>query len=358
MAKIRVAVIFGGVSSEHEVSLVSATNVIQNLSRDKYEITCIGITKKGRWLYFPGDVAQIASGEWERNPDCAPAILSPDPIHKGFVKLDPDGTSFQKIDVLFPVLHGKNGEDGTIQGLFDLSGIPYVGCGVLASAACMDKDVTHTILDSNGIRTARHRAILTYELDRLDEKCREFAAELGFPLFVKPANAGSSVGINKVSDEKSLADAIKFAFAHDKKVVVEEFIRGKELECAVFGNDAPIASIVGEIVPANEFYDYEAKYILGSTALYIPARIDDKASAKIRETAVKAFKAMGCSGLSRVDFFLEEDGGVVLNEINTLPGFTSISMYPKLMEATGVPYGSLLDKLISFAYEREEAAND
>ena len=358
MSKIKVAVIFGGVSSEHDVSLVSATNIIQNLSKDKYEIICIGITKKGRWYYYPGDPGLIASGEWEKSGDCTPAILSPDPIHKGFIKLEAEGVSVQKVDVIFPVLHGKNGEDGTIQGLFELSGIPYVGCGVLASANCMDKALTHTVLDSAGIRTARYRVITAPELGMLDEKCKAFAEELGFPLFVKPANSGSSIGINKAYDMEGLQNAVKYAFAHDKKVLVEEFIEGREIECAVFGNDSPIASIVGEIAPANDFYDYEAKYILGSTNLYIPARIDEKISDRVREIAVKAFKAMGCAGLSRVDFFVKKDGEIVLNEINTLPGFTPISMYPKLMGAIGVPYGELLDKLIRLAFERADVAVD
>lgn len=358
MSKIKVAVIFGGVSSEHDVSLVSATNVIQNLPTDKYEVICIGITKKGRWFYYPGDTSLIASGEWEKNPDCVSAVLSPDPIHKGFIMMTGDDVSVRKVDVIFPVLHGKNGEDGTIQGLFELSGIPYVGCGVMASADCMDKGTTHTVLDAAGIRTAKYRCILQSESNLLDEKCDEFAEALGFPMFVKPANCGSSIGINKANDIEELKNAIRFAFVHDKKVVVEEFIKGKEIECAVFGNDAPIASIIGEIAPATDFYDYEAKYILGSTNLYIPARIPEESSDKVRETAVRAFKAMGCSGLSRVDFFLEEDGRIILNEINTLPGFTPISMYPKLMDAIGVPYGELLDKLIRLAFERADMTMD
>lgn len=358
MSKIKVAVIFGGVSSEHDVSLISATNVIQNLPKDKYEIICVGITKKGRWYYYPGDVKLIATGEWEKSSDCTSAVLSPDPIHKGFIKLEPNDTSIQKVDVLFPVLHGKNGEDGTIQGLFEMSGIPYVGCDTIASADCMDKGVTHTILDASGIRTAKYRVIIQSELNHLDEKCKEFAEALGFPLFVKPANCGSSIGINKATDLEELENAVKFAFAHDKKVIVEEFISGKEIECAVFGNEAPIASIIGEISPANDFYDYEAKYILGSTNLYIPARIEEKSSDMVREIAVKAFKAMGCTGLSRVDFFIQKDGTIILNEINTMPGFTPISMYPKLMDAIGVPYADLLDKLIKFAFERADITID
>lgn len=354
MSKLKVAVIFGGVSSEHEVSLVSATHIIQNIPKDKYEVVCIGITKKGRWLYFPGDVKLIATGEWDKHPDCVPAVLSPDPIHHGFIKFSGGGCSVQKVDVIFPALHGKNGEDGTIQGLFELAAIPYVGCGVLSSADCMDKEITHTILDANGIRTAKFCTVHRSDLSHLNKRCEEIAEKLGFPLFVKPANCGSSVGINKAHTIEDLSDAIKYAFTHDKKVIVEEFIKGKEIECAVFGNDTPIASIPGEIVPSKEFYDYEDKYILGSTQLFIPARIEDKYSDKIRETAVAAYKALGCSGLTRVDFFFTDKNEIVLNEPNTLPGFTPISMYPKLMAATGMPYSELIDNLIKLACEKAE----
>lgn len=358
MSKIRIAVIFGGVSSEHDISRVSAANVIQNLPQDKYEIISVGITKKGRWLYFPGDVSEIPTGEWEKNPDCTPAVLSPDTTHKGFIMLSGDDVTIRKVDVVFPVLHGKNGEDGTIQGLLELSGIPYVGCGVMASADGMDKATTHTVLDANGIRTAKYRSILQCDLSRLDEIAPEIADALGYPVFVKPANCGSSIGINKANDIEELKNAVKLAFTHDKKVIVEEFIEGQEIECAVFGNDSPIASCIGEIAPATDFYDYEAKYVLGSTNLYIPARIPEKSADEVREIAVKAFRAMGCSGLSRVDFFLKKDGGIILNEINTMPGFTAISMYPKLMEAIGVPYGQLLDKLVRLAFERADVTID
>lgn len=351
MSKIRTAVIFGGASSEHDVSLVSASNVIKCIPKDKYEIIMIGITKKGRWLYYPGSPENIPSGEWELNPDCTPAVISPDPIHKGIITLENGSYSIKKIDVVFPVLHGKNGEDGTIQGLLDLAGIPYVGCDLLASAACMDKAVTHTILDRNNIKTAKWKVILSSELNHLDKKCRQIIDELGLPLFVKPANSGSSIGINKASDFQSLKEAVKIAFAHDSKVVIEETITGKELEVAVFGYESPFASSVGEIEPCNDFYDYDAKYLLNSTNLYIPARIDDKDAVRIRETAVKAFKAMGCTGLSRVDFFLADNGDVILNEINTLPGFTPISMYPKLMEDMGIPCTELVERLLEQAME-------
>ena len=354
MSKIKVAVIFGGASTEHDVSLVSAKNVIENIPKDKYEVICIGITKKGHWLYFPGDISEIASGEWEHNTDCTSAILSPDPLHKGLITLDSGSASIKKIDVVFPVLHGRNGEDGTIQGLLDLSRIPYVGCGLLASAGCMDKVHTHMVLDQCGIRTAEWRMIGQRSINKLDSECAAIAAELGFPLFVKPANSGSSLGINKATDLETLKDAVKFAFSHDNKVVIEQFISGKELEVAVFGYDSPFASYVGEIEPCNDFYDYEAKYILGTSNLYIPARIDDEASKEIRETAVNAFKALGCKGLSRVDFFLTDDQEVILNEINTMPGFTPISMYPKLMEHLGMSYSYLVDKLIEQAMDNAD----
>lgn len=352
MAKTRVAVIFGGVSSEHEVSLISATNVMQNLSPDKYEIIPIGITKKGRWLFYPGDISAIASGKWDTNPDCAPAVILPDPMYNGIAKIEDGMVNTVKVDVVFPVLHGKNGEDGTIQGLMDMAGIPYVGCGCLASACCMDKSFTHMILQENGIHNARWEVILQSEINHLDDICEKIADKLGYPIFVKPACSGSSVGVNKASGFDELKEAVKLAFAHDKKVVCEEFIEGRELECAVMGNDSPFASSVGEIVSCNDFYDYDAKYILGTSGLNIPADIPEESAKEIRETAVKAFKALNCSGLSRVDFFLKKDGTVILNEINTLPGFTSISMYPKLMENIGISYSELLDRLIALALEK------
>ncbi len=354
MSKIKVAVIFGGASSEHDISLVSATNIIKNMPLDKYSITCIGITKKGRWLYYPGDVSCIESGEWERDPDCASAVISPDPLHKGIIILENGEATFKKIDVIFPVLHGKNGEDGTIQGLFELARIPYVGCGTLASAACMDKAYTHTVLDCNGIKTARWKMLNHRNINHLDDECRKIADELGFPLFVKPANSGSSIGINKADDIEALKEAIKIAFSHDYKVIIEEFIKGRELEVAVFGYDSPFASFVGEIGKSNDFYDYESKYINNSVSLHIPAKIDDDSARKIRETALAAYKAMGCKGLARTDFFLTDDKQVILNEINTMPGFTSISMYPKLMEDLGMSYSYLIDKLLEQAIDNAE----
>jgi len=352
--KINVAVIFGGNSSEHDVSLVSAYNVLKNIPKDKYEVTCIGITKKGTWLYYPGSYESIPNGAWESNADCTHTVLSVDPVYKGFLMLDNGHYYHRKVDVIFPVLHGKNGEDGTIQGMFELAQIPYVGCGVLASASCMDKSFTHMILEANGIKTAKFDTILYANILNLNSEVDRVEKNLTYPMFVKPANAGSSIGISKAKDRASLIDAINLAFAHDSKVVIEETIVGRETEVAVFGFNDLIASIPGEIetVSKYDFYDFEAKYEDASTILHIPADFDEITTKKIQETAKKAYKAMGCQGLSRCDFFVLENGDVILNEINTLPGFTPISMYPKLMNEIGIDYPTLLDNLLTDAIEK------
>ena len=353
-SKLRVALFFGGVSSEHDVSCVSASAWLRALGQepcaDKYEVFPVGITKDGRWLACRPTPEAMADGSWEQG-DCTPCVLSPDRKDHGIWLLKDGRAELVHIDICAPVMHGKNGEDGTIQGLFELARIPYVGCGVLSSAVCMDKGMTHTVLDYNGIQTAKWASVHQRDLNKLNEKCVAIAETLGFPLFVKPANAGSSVGVSKATDLESLKDAVQIAFTHDEKVIIEEFIDGRELEVAVFGYDAPIASYVGEIEPAAEFYDYDDKYVNGSSKLYIPARITDQESDRIRETALRAYQALGCKGLSRVDFFLSKDGSIILNEINTLPGFTSISMYPKLMEHLGMKQEYLVDKLIEQAME-------
>lgn len=360
MAKIRVAVVFGGKSNEHDVSVVSAAHVIRSLQasqEETYDLTYIGITKKGHWLRYIGSVEDIENGKWEKHPDNTPCILSPDPIHKGFITLDEDGSfSNLKIDVIFPVLHGKNGEDGTIQGIFQMAEIPFVGCDLISSANCMDKELTHTVLESHGINTAKWVSILFSEVDKLEERCAEMEQKLGYPMYVKPANCGSSVGITKAHDIDELKAGIKAAFSHDKKVIVEEEIVGTECECAVMGNDKPFASTVGEISAANEFYDYDAKYNDPGSKTYIPARVAQESIEEIREVSVKAYKAMGCCGLARVDFFLCKDGKVILNEINTLPGHTKISMFPQLMEYVGIPCNEQEDRLIRLALERTDGA--
>lgn len=356
MVKTRIAVIFGGTSSEHGVSLISAASVIENLSGDLYEIIPIGITKKGRWLYYPGSIEKIASGDWEKDPGCIPAVISPDRAVKGLL-LTPPGERpiVKKIDVAFPVLHGKYGEDGTIQGLFALADLPYVGCDTLSSAICMDKEMTNALLDHADIPHTPWGVIRHGDLDRFDDIADGFERRLGYPMFIKPANAGSSVGVSKVKNRQELEKAVSLAMTHDHKVIAERAVAGKELECAVFGNDDPVASVVSEIVPNNEFYDYASKYDDPSVT-HLPARIDDALSNKLRETAVVAYRLLGCAGMARVDFLYEDATGILfLNELNTIPGFTAISMYPKMMEASGMPYPELLKELIHLAVERNRS---
>lgn len=355
MAKIRAAIIFGGMSSEYDVSLQSAYSVIKNIDKTKYEVVCIGITKKGRWLYFPGDVEMIANGDWYKHPDCVSVLISPDRSHRGIYKIMPDSTAvLQKIDVVFPVMHGKFGEDGTIQGLLELSGIPFVGCDTLASAVCLDKAMTHSVLDSLGIKNASWLSFNVSDLKELKTIIEKIENKFEYPVFVKPAKAGSSVGISKAHNKDELIEAVKTAFSHDNKVVVEETLVGKEIECAVMGNSEPKASIVGEIIPKAEFYDYEAKYLSGTTDLLIPASITDEEMEKVQKLAVEAYKGLGCSGLTRMDFFLLRNGEIYLNEPNTLPGFTSISMYPKLFMHGGMTYSEVIDNLLNFALERAD----
>ena len=353
--KKNIAVVFGGASSEHAVSCISAKSVIENINRTKYNVYMLGITREGKWYLFEGDPALLPEDKWVESGDTTPAFISPDSGSHGITALCEGGTRQIYLDAVHPVLHGKNGEDGTIQGLFQLAGIPFVGCDHLSSAVCMDKAFTNMTADVAGIRQAKWRSITKHEYEK---NCSAFledaAAYLGFPIFVKPANAGSSVGITKAKDMRALEAGMQTAFAEDTKVVLEQFIDGYEVECAVLGNEEPAASTVGEILPEKEFYDYEAKYLAGTTGLAIPAKnITAQKIEEVRAAAVKAYKALGCAGLSRVDFFVEKHSGeVYFNEINTLPGFTSISMYPKLWEASGIPYSDLLDKLIELALER------
>lgn len=348
-----ILILFGGKSSEYEVSLQSAYSVIINIPKDRYTMTLMGITKDGRWLLYEGDIEKIPSGEW-LGDKCTKAAVSCDWGESCVNVFRADGIEKIKVDACFPVLHGKNGEDGTVQGLLELAGIPYVGCGTLASAMCMDKGVTNMTADYAQIPQAGWLSILNddyYEnKDSFADACIE---KLGLPVFIKPANAGSSVGISKAKSREDIFAAMDIAFREDSKVVAEENIDGREVECAVLGNSAPIASVIGEILPESEFYDYEAKYINGTSKLCIPAELDDAKSQEIRALAIKAYKAMGCTGLSRVDFFVRHsDGKVLFNEINTLPGFTSISMYSKLFDASGIPYGELIDRLINLALEK------
>lgn len=364
--KKRVMVIFGGQSSEHEVSRVSATSIINNMDKTKFDISLVGITKEGRWLPYNGPVEKIASGEWEEiainkmvksissRDNIINAIVSRGASSEAIIKDEKEENSNCPVDVVFPVLHGCNGEDGTIQGLFELAGIPYVGCGVLGSALGMDKIYAKIIFEKAGIPQADYLYFTRKEIrDNADSAADAIEQKFKYPVFIKPSNAGSSVGVSKAHDRKELIEALNFAAKYDRKVLIEEFINGREVECAVLGNDNPIASTVGEVVPSNEFYDYNAKYIDGSSKTIIPADLPEETILKIRNYAVKAFKALDCAGLSRVDFFVhKETGEIYLNEINTLPGFTSISMYPMLWEASGIPYSELIERLIDLAIER------
>lgn len=353
MSKISVCILFGGISPEHEVSLRSAESVLNNLDKSKYNIFPVGITKKGDWILYGGsDYSDLPSGRWLSCEKNRRAAISP-VRGQGLLTFEGDCVVRERIDVVFPVLHGENGEDGAMQGLLQLAGIPYVGPDVASSATCMDKTLTKLVADSAGIRQAAWQLVTADGLKNnpqaaLDAVERKF----NYPVFIKPAGTGSSVGVAKAKNRESLLSALENAAKFDKKILVEEFINGHEVEVAVLGNDAPAASVCGEIDAGTEFYDYDAKYISDCARLYIPARIDEPTAEKVREAAVRVYRAMGCRGLSRVDFFVTYEGSeVVFNEINTIPGFTSISMYPKLFAASGIPYSELLDRLLELAME-------
>lgn len=337
--KIKVAVIFGGQSSEHEISEISASSVIKNLDQSKYEIIKVGITKSGTWHIFNGPVEYVKSGEWEREvTDHGMAVI--EEIRK-------------QADVVFPLLHGLYGEDGSVQGVLELMNKPYVGCGILSSALGMDKAYAKIIFQHAGIPQADYMVFTRNQIKTVPDVIPTIEKRFGYPCFVKPSNSGSSVGVTKAHNRDELIEGLNVAGIYDRKIIVEEFIEARELECAVLGNDQPIASVVGEIIPSREFYDYDAKYNDDTSQLIIPAQIDEDTANEIREYAIRAYKALDCSGMSRVDFFMhKKTGKVYINEINTIPGFTNISMYPKLFEASGISYPELLDKLIELAFER------
>lgn len=349
--KKNLCVIFGGESPEHDISQKSVTSILKNLNKEKYNIYTLGITKEGKWYLFAGDYGLIENGAWEKDTDnLKTAFISPDTSHHGIIVCG-DEPEIIHIDVIFPVLHGEYGEDGTIQGLFELSHIPYVGMGVLASANGMDKTYSKLVFDNADIPQAAW--VVVNKGENFAERADEIEEKLGYPCFVKPSRLGSSVGIGKAHDRAELIIALNNAAKYDRRILVEEHIDGHEVECAVLGNFDAKASTVGEIKPVVEFYDFDAKYNDNSTVLVIPAELPEETIEKIREYAVRAFKALDGQGLSRVDFFVKySDGSVVLNEINTLPGFTNISMYPKLWNAVGIGYDELLDTLIELAQER------
>ena len=346
MSKINLCVIFGGASSEHEVSLLSAASVLRNLDLTKYNVHKIGISKDGGWYYYTGTAEEMKKLNDKEEWIFDRSIISPDRDEKAIIRFTENGIEKYPVDVVFPVLHGKNGEDGTIQGLFELAGIPYVGPKVIGSAVCMDKCVAKAMFERAGIPQAAW-----VEMHRGESKIEEVEEKLGYPCFVKPANAGSSMGVTKAHDRAELEEGIKLAFEHDEKLLVEEMMYGAEVECSVIGNLHPeTAPVIGEIAPAAEFYDYDAKYNNANSILTIPAKLPAEIVEKVREYAKRAYMACECRGLSRVDFFVnKETDAIHINEINTIPGFTSISMYAKLWEASGVKYGELVDSLIDYA---------
>jgi D-alanine-D-alanine ligase len=374
--RLRVGILFGGRSGEHEVSLLSAASVLKSIDREKFDVVPIGITKEGRWLaaaeahdLLEGNgtepAQKLRAGDPETTPGAKllhegiPTLMAPEPGRSAVLE-NAKGRGGKPLDVVFPVLHGTFGEDGTIQGLFELAGIAYVGSGVLGSAAGMDKDVMKRLFAQAGLPIVRHVTLLRTEWESAPRKCiAKIEAALKYPLFIKPANLGSSVGISKAHDRKELGPALTLAARYDRKLVIEEGVGGKkfrarELEVAVLGNDSPKASVVGEIIPGKEFYDYEAKYLSEGSVPVIPAKLTRTQAKQVREMAVAGFRACDLSGLARVDFLMEPGGKqrIFLNEVNTMPGFTRISMYPKLWDATGVTYRSLITKLIELALER------
>ena len=367
MSKLRIAVIFGGASTEYEVSLVSATSILQNIPEDRYDVIKIGITKSGAWYLYSGPIHLIAENKWQQNRYITPAFVSPDRVTPGILHLSRRENGFERcsllnIDCVFPVLHGKNGEDGTIQGLFELARLPYVGCGVLGSAVCMDKAVANTLMDAAGVPHCRWTSSIRAEVEQDRNAVLDRAEQLlGYPIFVKPANAGSSVGISKAADRAALDKAIEVALREDDKVVFEEFVDGQEVECAAIGNPDDPASVSttrpGEILAGAEFYTYDDKYKNGVSQTVIPAHLSEEKLDEVRAEARKAYLALGCAGLSRCDFFVERGTGRVLcNELNTLPGFTAISMYPKLMEHEGLTFSQLVDRLLRLAVTRRKGA--
>jgi len=353
MKKLSVCILFGGMSPEHEVSLRSAESVLNNIDKSKYNVFPVGITREGDWILFGGkDYSMLPSGQWIHHPDNRRAAISP-VRGQGLLNFEGDCVVRERIDVVFPVLHGENGEDGAMQGLLKLAGIPYVGPHVAASAVAMDKTLTKLVADQAKVPQAAWQLVRRADLGSRAESTADLLEQrFVYPMFVKPDGTGSSVGVSKASDRASLLVALEAAAAFDDKVLVEEFIHGREVEVAVMGNESPVASICGEIDSGAEFYDYEAKYVTDTSVAYIPARIPEDVQEQVREAAVKVYKAIGCKGLSRVDFFVTYEGSrVVFNEINTLPGFTSISMYPKLFAASGIPYPELIDSLLTLAME-------
>jgi D-alanine-D-alanine ligase len=357
--KTKVGIIFGGQSGEHEVSLMSSVSVMKVMDKTKYDIIPIGITKEGNWKLFLGDMSKIEDGSWQE--EAVPALISPDPAQKCITTLIDSKESRYYLDVVFPILHGPRGEDGTVQSVFEMMNIPYVSCGVTSSALCMDKVFSKKILQQSGLPVVDYKVYYKNELHtHMPEIISELENYLGYPCFIKPANLGSSVGISKARNREELQSALLLAAQYDTKVLVEKFVDAREIECSVLGNDNPRASLPGEIIPSREFYDYTAKYLDGDKSkLLLPAPISQKDVSKIQQLAIQAFKTLDCCGMARVDFLMSKvSGNIYINELNTIPGFTKISMYPKMWEISGLSYSALIDELIQLAIERHKQKNE
>jgi len=348
--KTAIGIVFGGCSDEYGVSLSSAAAVLEHLDKEIYEAIPIGITREGEWYRYYGDAAGVREDRWSSHPDRVPAILSASRNRKGLLELVGAEFRLTPLDVVFPVLHGRNGEDGTVQGLLELSGIPFVGCGTSSSALCMDKAYAKTIVAAAGIESAES---VTLHPGCSVSEAVGAADKLGYPLYVKPARSGSSIGIAKARDGKELRAGIERALRHDGKIVIERHVDGFEIGCAVLGSADPIVGAIDEIELTGEFFDFDQKYTLSASAIHLPARIDEETAARAKAAARTVYRALGCSGFARVDFFLARDGRLLFNEVNTIPGFTSNSRYPNMMREAGIPFPELLDRLIASALKEE-----
>lgn len=342
MIKKKIGVLFGGCSPEYNVSLESAYSVITNINKEKYDIILIGITKEGDWFKFEGDLENIKNDSWLQKGKCTKVVISSSKSDKGIIEIDNNNTNLIKLDAIFPILHGKNGEDGTVQGLIELSGIPLIGCNLLSSSLCMDKYLSHKLVQSYGIKVANSILINNKTKDIYKE-----IKKLNFPLFVKPVRAGSSFGITKIESETEIEQAIKEALKYDTEIIIEENIDGIEIGCAILGNDDLIVGEVDEIELSNGFFNYTEKYTLKTSQIHVPARIDKEIAQKAKETAKQIYKILKCKDFARVDMFLTSNNEIYFNEINTIPGFTSHSRYPNMMKQIGMSFEKLVDKLIS-----------
>lgn len=339
----KIGILFGGCSSEHEVSLKSAASIIRHIDQEQYQLVQIGITKKGKWLLYQGETEKISDGSWEQDESCRPAVISPDRSVGGVCCNEKGGVKIYPLDAALPVLHGRAGEDGTVQGLLELAGIPVIGCGTMSSAICMDKDMSHRLAGSIGVRVPKSQ-VLEHKA-QIDE-AYQWAKGIGYPVFVKPATEGSSIGISKVYKESDLETAVNQAFAYDSKVILEETIDGFEVGCALLGGDELVLGAVDEIEVPSGFFDFEEKYTQEHSHIYVPARISEEKSKEIQETARKIYGILGCKGFARVDLFLTPKGEVVFNEVNTIPGFTPYSRYPKMLGQVGISYGEMIQRMI------------